>query len=83
MTRRVSPTEQGQLQGALSSVSGITGMIAPGIYTFVFARSIGAWSGLGLPGAAFLVASSMLVGAIVVSVRAAKTARGAVEASPS
>ena len=33
MTRRVGPTEQGRLQGALSSVTGITGIIGPGLFS--------------------------------------------------
>ena len=36
MTRRVSPREQGQLQGANSSLMGIAGMTGPLIFTAVF-----------------------------------------------
>jgi MFS transporter, DHA1 family, tetracycline resistance protein len=37
MTRRVAPTEQGQLQGADSSIMGITGLIGPALFTLTFA----------------------------------------------
>jgi DHA1 family tetracycline resistance protein-like MFS transporter len=50
MTAKVTPDEQGRLQGALGSLSGLTGFIAPITFTQVFAWSIGpgrggAWSG--------------------------------------
>jgi DHA1 family tetracycline resistance protein-like MFS transporter len=57
MTRRVGMSEQGKLQGALSSAIGIAGMIGPLLFTQIYAWSItdGAW--LGLPGAAFIAAA--------------------------
>jgi DHA1 family tetracycline resistance protein-like MFS transporter len=66
MTRRVKPDEQGRLQGALSSVSGITGIVGPGLFAFTFATSIGPLRAWNLPGVAFLLASSLLlVGALI------------------
>lgn len=61
MTRRVSPSEQGQLQGALSSITAIAGLIGPGIFTQVFATFIGSRAGLHVPGAPFILASAMLL----------------------
>jgi DHA1 family tetracycline resistance protein-like MFS transporter len=62
MSRRVSPSEQGQLQGASSSLQAITGMIGPTLFTQVFAYSIAdASAGVHVPGAPFLVAAAMLV----------------------
>jgi DHA1 family tetracycline resistance protein-like MFS transporter len=63
MSRRVSPSEQGQLQGATSSLQAITGMIGPTLFTQVFAQSIGKGEGLHVPGMAFYVAAAMLVAA--------------------
>src|SRR5271170_1457915 len=40
MSRRVSPSEQGQLQGAQSSLQGVAGLIGPGIFTLIFADGI-------------------------------------------
>jgi len=60
MSRRVSASEQGQLQGAGSSLRGITGLIGPGLFTFTFAKFIGDWRELHLPGAPFLLAASLL-----------------------
>jgi DHA1 family tetracycline resistance protein-like MFS transporter len=66
MTRRVGPTEQGRLQGALSSVAGITGIVGPGLFSMTFATAIGPMRTLGLPGAPFVLASALLTcGAIL------------------
>ncbi len=64
MTRRVDASEQGQLQGALSSLRGIAGLIGPGLFTLTFAHFIGPGSGLQLPGAPFLLAAALLASAL-------------------
>jgi DHA1 family tetracycline resistance protein-like MFS transporter len=37
MTRRVSPFEQGELQGAIASLRGIAMLIGPGLFSLTFA----------------------------------------------
>ncbi len=69
MTRRVEPHEQGQLQGALQSVMGITGLLGPGLFTSTFAWFISKHRGWQLPGAPFLLSSSLLVIAAVIAWR--------------
>ncbi|HYO65638.1 MAG TPA: TCR/Tet family MFS transporter [Archangium sp.] len=64
MTRHISPSEQGQFQGALSSIMGIAGMMGPAIFTQTLAYFIGPGLGWDLPGAPFLLAALMLVCAI-------------------
>jgi DHA1 family tetracycline resistance protein-like MFS transporter len=73
MSRRVSASEQGQLQGANASLMGVANMLGPGLFTQVFALAIaaGAWH---LPGAPFWLASGLLVVAGAVALGA--TARG-------
>ena len=44
MTRRVSSSEQGQLQGAIASLNGVTGLIGPILFTQTFAHFIGSES---------------------------------------
>ena len=61
MTRHVSPTEQGQLQGGLSSLLGVGSLLAPTLYTQTFARAIDGSAGLLLPGAPFLLASLLVL----------------------
>jgi MFS transporter, DHA1 family, tetracycline resistance protein len=72
MTRRVSPTEQGRLQGALSSVSGLTGIVGPAIFSVTFATTIGRFRDWHLPGAAFLLASGCLMAAVGLGWRATR-----------
>lgn len=60
MSRRVGPSEQGQLQGANTSLFGVAGMIAPIIFTQIFAVAIPR-----LPGAPFGLASFLLAGSFV------------------
>ena len=43
MTRRVGPAEQGELQGALGSVRGISMLIGPALFTLTFAQFAGPW----------------------------------------
>jgi DHA1 family tetracycline resistance protein-like MFS transporter len=66
MTRRVAATEQGQLQGALGSMNGVANMIAPVLFTSIFAAAIGRFRDLHLVGAPFLVAAVCLFGALCV-----------------
>ena len=66
MSRLVSPSEQGQLQGANSSVMGLTGLIGPGLFTTTLAYFIapGGWQ---LPGAPWLLAALLLIVALAVT----------------
>jgi DHA1 family tetracycline resistance protein-like MFS transporter len=84
MTRRVSSTEQGQLQGAIASINGVTGLIGPTLFTQTFAFFIRPDSALSpqhstlspsldLPGAPFILASLLLLSAAVIAWRATKT----------
>jgi DHA1 family tetracycline resistance protein-like MFS transporter len=65
MSRRVGPSEQGQLQGAIGSLNGIAAMSAPSLFTWAFAFGIG--PGVSLPGIPFLIAASCLIAALSVS----------------
>jgi DHA1 family tetracycline resistance protein-like MFS transporter len=69
MTRRVDMSEQGQLQGALMGLRGLSGLVSPAMFTFTFATFIGPRSNLHLPGAPFLLASLLLALALVVAAR--------------
>jgi DHA1 family tetracycline resistance protein-like MFS transporter len=60
VTRQVGPEVQGRIQGALTSLASLAGIIAPAIYTSVFALFIGAHAPAKLPGAPFLVAGVLL-----------------------
>jgi DHA1 family tetracycline resistance protein-like MFS transporter len=60
MTRRVGPREQGELQGANSSVMGIAGLLGPGLFTLTFAYFLRPTS-WRIPGAPFLLAALLMV----------------------
>ena len=73
MTRLVSPSEQGQLQGANSSVLGIATLLGPMLFTQTFAIFIGAHRDWHLPGAPFLLSALLLVGSLAVALRVMAT----------
>ena len=67
MTRRVSESEQGQLQGASASITAIAGILGPGLFTQTFSAFIGAHAALHLPGAPFLLAGALLVASCAIA----------------
>jgi DHA1 family tetracycline resistance protein-like MFS transporter len=62
MSRHVGPSEQGQLQGANSSIQGIANLAGPFVFTLTFAWSIGGGKDAHVPGVVFILAAAMLVG---------------------
>ena len=69
MTRLVAPDQQGQLQGATSSVQSVSQLVGPFLFTLTFAYFIGATAPLKLPGAPFLLASALLLLALLIALR--------------
>ena len=68
MSRRMLPNEQGQLAGANSSIMAIASLIGPALYTESFAWFVAPTSPVGhlhIPGAPFLIASMLMVAALV------------------
>ncbi len=65
MTQRVSPSEQGELQGALGSLRGIAMVIGPGMFSGTFAIFIA--PGKSFPGAPWYLAAFLLVASLVVA----------------
>ena len=63
MTRRVSESQQGQLQGANNSVASIAGVFSPLFFGAIYSISVGESAILPTPGAALLIASCVLCGA--------------------
>jgi len=76
MSHHIGPSEQGQLQGAVNSLRGIAGLLGPGLFTYIFSKSIGLSAPIQLPGMPFFVAAGMLVAALglMVVIRGTKTA---------
>jgi DHA1 family tetracycline resistance protein-like MFS transporter len=66
MTGFVADDEQGRLQGAIASLTGMAGIIAPSLFNNVFSLVIDRWKGMVLPGTPWFIAAVLLVGAMVV-----------------
>jgi DHA1 family tetracycline resistance protein-like MFS transporter len=75
MTQRVAPDQQGQLQGATTSVQSVSQLVGPFLFTLTFAYFIAAQAPLKMPGAPFLLASALLLLALVIAARTLSTAR--------
>jgi len=75
MTRLVSPSEQGQLQGASTALMAISGLIGPGIFVSIFAYAIKDGTRLDLPGAPWLLAALLLIAAALAAWRVTASAR--------
>jgi DHA1 family tetracycline resistance protein-like MFS transporter len=73
MSRRVGASEQGQLQGANASVTGIANLFGPGVFTQVFAFAIGSGVDWRLPGAPFLIAALLIGVAGILAWRVTRT----------
>jgi MFS transporter, DHA1 family, tetracycline resistance protein len=69
LTRRVTAEQQGQLQGATSSVQSVSQMVGPFLFTLIFAYFIGDSAPIKLPGAPFLLAGALLALALAVAAR--------------
>jgi MFS transporter, DHA1 family, tetracycline resistance protein len=68
MSRTVPPDQQGQLQGAVNSLRGIAGLIGPGLFTWVFAKSIGEHPLIPTQGSPFYLASALIAVGLVLIV---------------
>jgi MFS transporter, DHA1 family, tetracycline resistance protein len=72
ISRRVGPSEQGQVQGANSSLTGIAGMIGPALFTTAFSTAIRPGGPVHLPGLPFLMASALFALAGLTAWRASR-----------
>jgi MFS transporter, DHA1 family, tetracycline resistance protein len=74
MSRLVSGSEQGQLQGACASLVALAGLFGPWLFAQIFAWSIAPDATWHLPGAPFLLAAAMLVAATALAWRVTRPA---------
>jgi len=82
MTRRVGPSEQGQLEGANASIAGLTGAIGPIFFGLVYSLAIGYRAQFDLLGLPFLVAAVLMLGAVGVAVRVTRESSRAARGVP-
>ncbi len=76
LSRMTSPSEQGQLQGAINSLRGVAGLLGPGFFTYIFSVSIS--SGVHIPGTPFYTAAALLLISLALAQSAARTPAPAV-----
>ena len=70
VTSRVDETEQGKIQGALTSLTSLINIIAPILFnTFLFSYFISDEAPMRVPGAPFFVGFVLLLLSIVIAVR--------------
>jgi DHA1 family tetracycline resistance protein-like MFS transporter len=79
MTKLVPPDQQGQLQGATSSVQSVSQMVGPFLFTLTFAYFIGPQAPMTLPGAPFLLAAALLLLALLIAARTLAVAPGSIK----
>ena len=79
MTRRVSESEQGELQGAIGSLSSLAWIIGPGLFTFTFAYFIDPAHGRNFPGAPWYLGAVLLFVAMSMATRIPKLVPPAID----
>ncbi len=82
MTRRVSESEQGQLQGANSSVQSIAGIASPLFFGWVYSMSIDGTHASAAAGVAFYIAAAVLLLSAVIGWRVGRGSVSVASAVP-
>jgi DHA1 family tetracycline resistance protein-like MFS transporter len=67
MSREVSPSQQGQMQGGVQSLRGLAAIFGPVMFTFIFSKTYGAGAAIHAPGAAFYLAGALLLASLAVA----------------
>lgn len=70
MSKELGPSDQGKLQGAVTSIMALAGIVGPAIYSEAFARGI--QRDLAMPGLPFYIASLFLLVAVTIALRATR-----------
>jgi DHA1 family tetracycline resistance protein-like MFS transporter len=82
MTHRVSEREQGELQGAISSVRAVAFLIGPGFFSWTFAWFIDPKRAGPNPGGPYFLAAGLLFGAMFMAMRVPRVSAAAETQSP-
>ncbi|MCW8806800.1 MAG: TCR/Tet family MFS transporter [Rhodanobacter sp.] len=76
MSHQVDPHEQGRLQGALTSLASLAGIFGPALFANLFALFISDHAPVHVPGAAFVLAATLLLAAALIAARVTRRATG-------
>lgn len=82
ITAQFDESMQGRIQGALTSLVSLAGILAPSVFAGSFGFFIGPHAPVRLPGIAFLIASALLACAVLVGLRYARPSASIREAAP-
>ena len=84
MSRRVGPSQQGQMQGVNQSFQGMASIVGPIVFGLTFAWAVRHDAALHLPGLPILIAAGLFGTALVIALRVARpvTDPGRAGASP-
>ena len=82
MTHRVSEDAQGELQGAVGSLYGLSSFMAPPLMTQLFRRFTADDASIHFPGAAFLLASILVLGSMVLLWSATRPSSATADTAP-
>nr|MDQ3012946.1 MFS transporter [Acidobacteriota bacterium] len=72
ITKMVSATEQGAVQGVISSIQAVAAIIGPLMATNLFAYFTSSAAPVHLPGAAFIASSILVAVSVVLAIRSAR-----------
>jgi DHA1 family tetracycline resistance protein-like MFS transporter len=72
MTHRIPDDAQGELQGAVGSLYGLSSFVAPPLMTHLFRHFTAANASIHFPGAAFVLAATLVAGSMVLLWRATR-----------
>lgn len=69
MSRQVGPSEQGALQGSLTSLVSLCGIVGPLVSTWLFGHFTGAQAIRDIPGIAFFLGAALNIIALALAAR--------------
>lgn len=75
MPHRIPADSQGELQGAVGSLYGLSSFIAPPVMTQLFRRFTAAEAPVHFPGAAFVLAAALVAGSMALLWKATRQPR--------
>jgi DHA1 family tetracycline resistance protein-like MFS transporter len=81
LSQRVGPDQQGQLQGAQAILFGLCQLVAPLVFTNLFAWSIGPGTGMHLPGLALIAGATSIALGVALAIGYARPPQSTAAAS--
>ena len=72
MSKQAGPSSQGELQGAVASISAVAAVISPLVMTQLFSRFSAPGAPVYLPGMPYLLSAALVLACVVICVRAVR-----------